>query len=148
AFERDFQGFHQWESFVVEEGGAQSMTHLAGPRRDYLNRRPPAGSTTFPVGTVIVKELEAAATLVDRQIFAMVKRGGEYNSAGAAGWEWFELKNRANGSVQIVWRGVGPPSGERYGGDPTGGCNPCHGLYRPNDFVRSAALDLKRLAGM
>ena len=60
--------------------------------------------------------------------FAMVKRGGGYNAQGASGWEWFELQNLTDGSggVQIVWRGLGPPAGEVYGGDPNAGCNTCH----------------------
>lgn len=141
AFERDFQGFHAWRSFPLPMGSAQGMAHLDGMRTDYVDKLPPAGAKAFPVGTIIVKEL-ANGDLPDRQVFAMVKRGGGYNDTGARGWEWFELRNRRDGSVAIVWQGVGPPSSESYGGDPAGGCNECHGHAAANDFVQSAPLML------
>ena len=138
AFESSFSGFRQWEPFALE-GTAQAPAHLAGARVVYLNSRPPRGAGGWPVGTVIVKEFTQAA-LADRQVFAMVKRGGSYNLRGATGWEWWELKNLDEQTVQKVWRGVGPPSGEKYGGDPTGGCNVCHSNAAANDFVQSVKL--------
>jgi hypothetical protein len=41
----------------------------------------------------------------------------------------------------VVWRGVGPPSGEAYGGDPTA-CNTCHAAARDNDSVLSSRIRL------
>lgn len=77
------------------------------------------------MGTIIVKEIvNADPTLSD--IVARVKRGGTYNSRGAAGWEWFELRTAAEGGTGILWRGVGPPIGESYLGDIEGGCHACH----------------------
>jgi hypothetical protein len=74
--------------------------------------------------------------------FAMVKRGGDFNSEGARGWEWFELEDVEDGGVLIVWRGVGPPADEGYGGDPLTGCNECH-TPGNNDCVLAPALDLR-----
>jgi hypothetical protein len=141
AFAPDFEGYRSWEAFPVPDGGAANGVHTAAPRVEYLNHRPPHGSVAYPVGTIIVHEVAPGAA--DVKTFAMVKRGGDYNRAGAAGWEWFELTRGPTATLAILWRGVGPPSGEMYGGDPSGGCNGCHGGARGDDFVQSAALDLR-----
>ena len=72
----------------------------------------------------------------------MVKRGGDFNEAGATGWEWLELKI-GEGDPAILWRGVGPPVGEGYAQGAT--CNDCHGSAKKNDFVQSTPLTLDRL---
>lgn len=143
AFPTSFQNYKSWEKFAVAAPVSNDV-HTAGPRTEYLNKRPPKQSKAFPVGTIIVKELEDGPE-ADRKVFAMVKRGGTYNAEGARGWEWFELKNGAGGAVSINWRGLGPPSGEGYGGDKDGGCNTCHGASRDNDFVTSPGLSLINL---
>lgn len=141
AFGREFENFRKWEKFPLPEDPEGAVVHLAGKRTEYLNKRPPPGATTFPTGTIIVKEMDG--DLETRQIFAMVKRGGDFNPTGAKGWEWFELTNKADGiGVNIVWRGVGPPDGERYGGAPTGACNVCHAGSKSNDYVNAAALHI------
>jgi hypothetical protein len=146
AFSEDFYGFRNWDSFPVPFGLAQGDVHLRGARTEYLNRRPPPGSTTFPVGTMIVKETDDDSSYEFRRVFAMVKRGGGYNADGALGWEWFELQNNADGSVkQILWRGFGPPMGTTYGGNPTA-CTSCHAGSESNDYVQSNALQLTALA--
>jgi hypothetical protein len=167
AFAPDFYGFHDWPSAIavpaptlptpqsgagdgglrdggsgdggLADAGADGGIH-SGPLTVYWNRAPVAGSTSFPVGTIIVKEGDSG-DLTTRQIFAMVKRGGDFNPTGAVGWEWFELKNIDEDSDAIVWRGVGPPAGERYGGDPAT-CNDCHAQAASNDCVWSSALQL------
>lgn len=144
AFEREFQDYHRWTSYAMTDGADQGLAHLAGMRTVYVNRLPHKGAATFPVGTIVVKELGASA-VAERSVFAMVKRGGGFNTEGALGWEWFELHNQSDGTVTILWRGVGPPDGEKYGGDPAaGGCNECHGTALMNDFVRSVPLQLGR----
>lgn len=141
AYAPAFQGFRAWESFKIADAPAVSGIHTSGSRTEYLKSRPEHGATSFPVGTIIVKEFDATSA-GPGQILAMVKRGDGYNAAGADGWEWFELKPAANGSFAILWRGVAPPSGESYNGDPTGGCNSCHGAASDNDSVRSTAIRL------
>jgi hypothetical protein len=144
AFASAFEGFRTWPSTPLSGEPIAESPHTSGPRVVYVNRAPAAGSTAFPVGTVIVKEL--AGTAADPpKIFAMVKRGAGFNSAGAAGWEWFELQAASaapESPVAIVWRGVGPPLGEMYGGDPNGGCNGCHTGARATDFVQTPGLAL------
>jgi hypothetical protein len=141
AFAASFAGFRAWESFPLTSSAAVGSVHVSGPRTEYLNHAPPRGSHAFPIGTIIVKESEVG-DLPDRKVFAMVKRGGDYNANGARDWEWFELKNVDDQEVTIIWHGVGPPAGEMYGGDPRAGCNSCHVGSASNDFVQSAALSL------
>lgn len=136
AFSSDFQGFRAWPSFTLpgapDVGGG---AHVAGDRTVYINQVPAAGSTTFAKGTIIVK----AITGPDPKLFAMVKRGGDFNGTGAVGWEWFEVHELSGDTVMDVeWRGVGPPDGENYAGNAEGGCNGCHSTS-PRDSVLSVA---------
>lgn len=145
AFAAHFQGYQRWAATPgvpnPDFGTAVTGTvHDLGPMTVYVNRPPPAGATTFPVGTIVVKEATTGA-LGQRTVFAMVKRGGAFNDTGALGWEWFELVNGCDG-VQILWRGVGPPAGEKYGGDAASGCNACHAMGKGNDFVLTKGLRL------
>ena len=143
AFPSTFQPFRTWTSFH-SDGPTDDGTYPAdvlGPREQYINMVPPHGSTEFPIGTVIV-EVRESGTM---KIFGAVKRGGDYNATGAKNWEWFELQEASGpgSAVTIVWRGVGPPAGDMYGGDPNGGCNSCHAMCgASNDFVCSAQLQL------
>jgi hypothetical protein len=140
AFSTTFAPFRSWPSFH-SDGPPDDGTFtpdVLGPRTQYVNQLPPRGSTEFPVGTVVVEARENEG----HKIFAGVKRGGGFNSGGAADWEWFEL---SEGPVTIVWRGVGPPLGDTYGGDPNGGCNACHARCAANDYVCSPQLSLGKL---
>ncbi len=138
ALQRDFVGFEGWEAFAppAQAGGA---THLVGPYTVYLKARPEHGSAHFPIGTVIVKSARPDALMGEEKIFAMVKRGGEYNAEGASGWEWFELARSTSGAPVILWRGVGAPAGEKYS-QVDGSCNSCHQGSMDNDFVQSIRL--------
>ncbi|MFO0722455.1 MAG: hypothetical protein U1E65_01650 [Myxococcota bacterium] len=139
AVASSFEGYPAFTHFSLSAGDEAGSVHTAGPRELYINALPPAGSTSFPVGTIIVKTVSATD-----QTFAMVKRGGGYNAVGATGWEWFELKSLPSG-LAILWRGITPPSGEHYSGTQGGACNDCHAAARDNDFVRSTALNLGAL---
>ncbi len=161
AFASDFNGFHGWPSAPAmpspnlppvdagslgPDGGAGDGGVHPPPETEYWQLPPiPAGSTTFPLRTIIVKETNEADPTA-RQVFAVVKRGGDFNPTGAVNWEWFELKNNADGSVVVSWQGYGPPSGSSdiYGGNPAV-CNNCHREAAPNDYVWSAALQLPSL---
>ena len=142
AFSADFAGFHDWQSFDVTKDAAPGTIHPDAMLIEYLNKPPPSGSTEFPVGTIIVKE-GTDGDVIGRQYFAMVKRGPNWNVDGATGWEWFELRNLTDSTVGIVWRGVGPPAGEVYGGDPNAGCNTCH-VQCGNDAVCAPAVQLSQ----
>src|SRR5260221_9523870 len=82
AFTADFASFRSWQAFPLPASVEQGAVHLPGPKTDYLNELPPTGSREFPVGTIIVKEIEVGP-FEARQVFAMVKRGGRYGQARA-----------------------------------------------------------------
>jgi hypothetical protein len=155
ATEQDFScagpygGFHTWDSTpgvgpqgapdpsVATDGGIH-----AGPMTTFINQKPPSGSTSFPIGTMIVKEQNDPA-LTQRQIFAMVKRGGGYNSVdgtGAVNWEFFELQNLDSCNVEIVWQGF-PGVTDPYASNPLV-CDQCHYLAKGNDYVWTVGLTL------
>jgi hypothetical protein len=125
AFAEDFRGYHSWNSFDVTANAAEVGITDGSQLTAYMKALPPHDSHEFPVGTIIVKE--ATGGTEAHEIFAMVKRGGGFNVT-LPGWEWFELKALDDGrdGVLTAWRGVGPPAGETYGGDPNVGCNKCH----------------------
>jgi hypothetical protein len=156
ALERDFQGFKSWTKVDLSHRPSVGATHAEGEAHEYINHLPPAGSKRFPVGTILVKTVKSTKTKVAPadpnehdnalDVFGMVKRGGGYNQKGTPGWEWFELRARPEDqSLGIVWRGINPPNGEGYGGDPLGGCNSCHQMAIKNDYVQATALALTKL---
>jgi hypothetical protein len=145
AVNSDFEGYTtNWKSYNLGADVSDGI-HAEGDRIVYLNQAPPHGSTSFPDGTILVKVIMTGTAQTTP--LAMVKRGGTYNNRGAAGWEWFELT--AGDAAAIVWRGVGPPTGEVYskvcGSSSTGNgcCNDCHSNARANDFVAASLLSLK-----
>lgn len=149
ALQRDFAGFEDWMPFEIEVEGEHG--NAAGTVVEYLNLMPEPGSSEFPIGTIIVKTVQAEGEAPSPEIHAMVKRGGSFNKRGAFGWEFFELQKNTKGTPVIAWRGTAPPDGERYKNllNPNANtmeadCNGCH-AGMPNDSVLSAVLDLDEL---
>ncbi len=144
ATEASFCGFHEWSNgAATTENDAADGLHSVGTLSVYCNHSPPHGDITFPVGTIIVKETEQSDPTA-RTTFAMVKRGGGFNAAGAQGWEWFSLQDGAPGDddcATILWR-VAAPSSETYFGTPSGDCDGCHLQAGGNDSVWDSALQL------
>ena len=160
AFATDFAGFHDWPSAVAmpspslppvdaggvgPDGGATDGGVHPVPETEYWKIPSTPTGGVFPLRTIIVKETNEADPTA-RQVFAIVKRGGDFNPTGAVNWEWYELKNNADGTVVVSWQGFGPPSGSAdiYGGNPAV-CNNCHVKAAANDYVWSAALQLSSL---
>lgn len=155
----DFDGFHSWSHATavpattlppidggdgVDAGtgpGDAGAVHPQ-PLTVYWNMTPPHGSTVFPSKMIIAKET-SDTDITARKVFAMVKRGGDFNPNGAVNWEWFELTNNTDGSVNISWRGAQPPggTGDVYASNPNI-CNECHLKAAANDDVWSSALQL------
>lgn len=122
------------------DGGIHS-----GPLTTYINKPPPHGSTFFPIGTIIVKEQSnPAIALKDRQIFAMVKRGGGYNTPPGQtvplNWEFFELQNIDACNVNVLWSGI-PLAADPYAANPFV-CDECHEAAKSNDYVWTVGLTL------
>jgi hypothetical protein len=139
VFQNAFQDFPNWQHFdlISEIAIGDGAIHHSGKRTVYINHLPPAGATSFDTGTIIVKTMQSG------EVFARVKRGGDYNKNGNLGWEWFEL-SKVDDTWVIVWRGITPPAGFCYGGIVGGACNDCHRAFAHNDFVATAALDLTK----
>jgi hypothetical protein len=135
----DFAGFTGWPALVLNGPPVvDAAMHTEGVRTVYLKAPPPPGAVAWPIGTVIVKTIVPnPAFPTAERVFAMTKRGRGFNSAGAVGWEWFEL-DPTQSPPMIVWRGLGPPVGDTYNGDAS--CNGCHVLAVSNDFVHSLQL--------
>jgi hypothetical protein len=142
---QSFDNFQTWSNAPASaKDDAGDGLHGLGPLRVYWNQSPPHGSTSFPVGTIIVKETEETDVTV-RTVFAMVKVGGGYNEGpgGAKGWEWFSLHNNDDGSVTVLWSGIQPLAGESYANQSIGDCNGCHSVVAAeNDYVWDSALQL------
>ena len=128
ALTRDFAGYRTWHSHNA--GSGMLAGHPTGERIVYINNLPPAGSSEYPVGTIIVKEIigdaGSAPGTTTTDLFAMVKRGCGYNQQGAVGWEFFVLTVDANGTPIIRARGIDPQSGDIYATMGGTGCNSCH----------------------
>ncbi len=151
ASERDFADFDTWERF---DRGTRGFlpSHLDGETYVYLNRRPEEGATAFPVGTIVVR-VTSAGPMSDWEVHAMVKRGGQYNAAGAVGWEYFDLEmvrtaGEEGGALTptIHWRGEGPgDDGDGYARGAEGvllGCNHCHAAVVERDGMLGDEFDL------
>jgi hypothetical protein len=135
VFNSSFAGYESWTSWSFVAPAIGGSPHTSGPAREYLNHKPAHGATSFPVGTIIVKEIGLPPASQD-SVFAMVKVGCDYNSGGAVNWEWFELQVDAQSDASIVWHGTAPPPGILYSGDAVT-CNACHSTARTNDYVQS-----------
>lgn len=148
AIERDFAGFDRWTVFARGTGAAIPPAHLAGEGFVYVSALPPHGATEFPVGTMIVRVTTGGGP-AEWEAHAMVKRGGDYNAAGARGWEFFDLRLDAATdplTPRVVWRGESPPMGDGYSVPDGGailGCNHCHSVAEDNDSVLGDELDLR-----
>jgi hypothetical protein len=140
----DFAGFRSWPSHSIEGPPPDGSPHTTDLRTVYLNEAPPHGATAFPVGTIIVKTIHDSVTVGDLsldQTFAMAKRGGNYNTGGATGWEWFELDVTV-APPGIIWRGQQPPAGIVYSTLGAVDCNGCHAVAAANDYVRDPDIQL------
>lgn len=141
AFNRDFNDFRAWPR--VSLGRFTAGGHLEGPvQYAYVSAPRDPATGRFPRGARIVRSLEDGDP-TRWGLFAMAKRGGGYNAAGASGWEFFRLVIDAAGEVQIVSRGLNATqAGDPYDIGEGTGCNTCHGLEdaRPYDSILSPAL--------
>lgn len=126
AFDRDFAGYAAWPR--TDLGSLSLAGHPPGPRWVHVNRALPAGATAYPVGTIIVKVVQAEPDPTQWVLFGMVKRGGTFNAAGARGWEYFVLRLTRDGVPVVVSRGLAPGLvGGLYTTGDGLGCNSCHG---------------------
>jgi hypothetical protein len=139
----DFEPFRAW--FSVALGNDPNSADPPGSRIGFLSQHAPAGAHEYAVGTLIVKAIENTPTPDGWDLFAMAKRGGNFDYSGARGWEFFILQLAADGSVKIDSRGstLDPTDmGNAYGGPGVILCSGCHGAQgtEATDHVLSPEL--------
>jgi hypothetical protein len=148
ALESNFADFRAWRR--VPLGSDPLPGHPPGPRFGYVNRSAPRGQKAYSVGTIIVKTVEPSTAPETWELFAMTKRGGDFNAEGARDWEFFRLR-WVNGAPRILPRGRNAIDPEGEGGAGYFGnlgdafanmCNGCHGTAASaaTDHVLSPAL--------
>ena len=134
ALADDFAPYASWPSVAL--GSDPLPGHPNGPRTGFLNQAAPPGAKSYPVGTIIVKQIQTdgSTDITQWDLFGMVKRGGDYNQGGALNWEFFILRMNEAGVPQIVDRGTHPADSNTDGGATSYGtamngetCNVCHG---------------------
>jgi len=147
AVTADIANYFTWTVVTIPDGDTGE-----GTRYVYVNQLPPHGSTTWPTGTILVKESQTFGIHAGITIDAMVKRGGAFNPdidggypdggymTGAHGWEWMGLNRIGDAGATIGWRGTVPPPNAGYG-PLNGDCNGCHTQATTNDDVKVPADD-------
>jgi hypothetical protein len=146
----DCENYESWTSFDLGgddagAGGADACAHLLDvPRTAYINKTPPHGSTEFPVGTMIIKEIKTTPDPSTWQVFAMAKRGGGFDpGSGCVGWEWYGLDAPdGGGGCHFQWSGTQPTANEAYAS--CGPCASCHSSAQSNDCVIAPELSLSQ----
>ena len=147
----DFECYGNWTSIELASGDGGGATDDAGcahvanvPRVAYINQAPPHGATSFPVGTIIVKEIHTTDNPSDWPVFAMAKRGGGFGpGTGCEGWEWFGLSLTSSScEAHMQWSGLQPPSSEVYAS--CGACASCHSAAQDNDCVLAPEMSLSK----
>jgi hypothetical protein len=137
AVQTDFAGCQNWH--CANLGQSPLADDPPGVRMGCINHVPPATATVYPVGTIIVKQIESDPNPMNWDLFGMVKCGGTYNESGALGWEFFLLRPGSNGDPMITARGIDLS----YNGGSV--CNSCHGTpaSAATDHVLDAPLRLR-----
>lgn len=127
ADDTDFDDYTAW-SRIGETIGSDNPLLGSGHKGDnpdavrrvykkQLMANPDTDKQGYPIGTIIVKEVEEDAEVTE--ITAMVKRGGDFNEDHGT-WEWFML-DPSTGAVMD------------QGADLMGGmCNTCHEIASDN----------------
>jgi hypothetical protein len=150
AVDGDFAGFSSWFGGQLGNNVLAGNVYPPGTRFGFVNRRVPPGTKAYPPGTVIVKAIESPADDPTQwHVFAFAKRGGDFNAAGAVGWEFFLLRLDSSMTPRITSRGLAPADDgfdmdtlSYTPGGAAGSCNICHGLaaFAPTDHLISKLL--------
>lgn len=97
AVNADFENYNEWTKIGETSdshpllGSAHKGDNPDAVRRVYKKQimaNPDTESQGYPIGTVIVKEVEEDSEITE--ITAMIKRGGNFN-VDHGNWEWFML---------------------------------------------------------
>ncbi len=147
ALQQDFADYASWQKFYF--GHEPLEGHPTGPRYGFVKQTLRPGELKYPIGDIIVKVIEVSAEPSSWDLFAMAKRGGNFNPTGAKNWEFFSLSLATSGVPVIVARGIDASDpanslGHGYAG-ATGNfirCNGCHGdpTMAKNDYILNPEL--------
>ena len=115
AFATDFAGFASWSRHRSRPPSPRARRTSSGPRTVYINALPPPGAAGFRWA-----RSSSRRRWRTERLFAHgeARRRRLQHQPARSSWEWFELEETGSGAVIVIWHGVGPPSGETYGGDP------------------------------
>jgi hypothetical protein len=162
ALQRDFADFLSWQKF--DFGDAPLAGHPVGARYGYVKEVLQPGEKAYPVGDIIVKTVEVPPSpspspwpdpIPQQQwdLFAMAKRGGDFNASGARNWEFFTLRINPDGVPVILARGIDasdvPDTSGGHGYTGANGnvirCNNCHGdpTMAKVDYILNPQLEPK-----
>jgi hypothetical protein len=161
ALQRDFESFRTWKKFSF--GDAPIEGHPTGQRYGFVKEVLQPGQKAYPVGDIIVKTIETPPSPspspwpspVPEQnwdLFAMAKRGGNFNVDGAKNWEYFTLRINPDGVPVILARGIDASDVPGSGGHGYIGangniirCNGCHGdpTMAQYDYILNPELEPK-----
>lgn len=151
----DIADFTSWYSqpFVIDP--IADIFYPPGSRFGFINHVAAPGATSYPIGTIIIKAIENSKDPTTWQLFGMSKRGGDYNAAGAVGWDFF-LPRFENGVPHIYSSGLTPTvdgnpdmgavnEGSYFAGGQIA-CDVCHGSkdYAPYDHIIDHPFELNR----
>ena len=87
-----------WYSATLPFNELSATVDPVGTHVGFVNRRPPAGATSYPVGTILVKAIEPSDDATTWELFGMVKRGGGFNASGATDWEYVLMRVAGDGN--------------------------------------------------
>ena len=117
AEDSDFQGFRNWTvvSQLSKALSDDGRAHTDAARTIWIKQANATRSKNgqYPNGTILVKEVLGGYGIV-----AMVKRGGNFNSAHQ-GWEWFRLDS----------------AGKITSRNSANICNNCHAQVKNQDYT-------------
>ena len=158
AQDSDVADFPSWHSQPFIADPLADIVYPPGSRVGFINHAAAPGTTSYPIGTIIIKAIENDNVPAHWELFGMSKRGGDYNAAGAIGWD-FLLIRYENGVPHIYSSGLTPTvdgnpdmgavnEGSYFAGGQIA-CDVCHGLkkYAPYDFIIDHPFELNRDAG-
>lgn len=154
----DIADFTSWYSQPFVADPSADIVYPPGSRVGFINHVAAPGTTSYPVGTIIIKAIENSKDPTTWEMFGMSKRGGDYNAAGAVGWDFF-LPRYQDGVPHIYSSGLTPTvdgnpdmgalnEGSYFAGGQIA-CDVCHGRkdYAPYDYIIDHPFELNRDAG-
>jgi len=125
----DFQPFRSWRSVAL--GSQPNSADPPGRRVAFVSAAPDAAAHRYPIGSMIVKAIENTSDPHGWDLFAMAKRGGDFDPSGTHDWEFFLLRLEADDAIAILSRGTvlddPTDAGAAYGSVGAIFCSACHG---------------------